>query len=187
MDELIARHSAIMDKYDPAKHTALFIDEWGAWYDLEKGTNPLLGYQQNTLRDALIAAVNFDIFHAHADRVRMANISQLANVLQALVLTDHEKMVLTPTYYVFDMYKVFQDAAALPFDIQTPQYVFGGKSVPAVHGTAALGQTARFISAWSIWIRHRPATADVSLIGMNARAVSGKIIDRPSDGRAQHL
>jgi len=176
MDELIAKHSAIMDKYDPAKHTALFIDEWGAWYDTEKGTDPLLGYQQNTLRDALIAAVNFDIFHAHADRVRMANISQLANVLQALVLTDHEKMLLTPTYYVFDMYKVFQDATALPLDIQTPLYAYGGKSVPAVHGTAARGTDGAVHIGLVNLDPHRPATVGVSLTGLNARAVTGEIM-----------
>ena len=104
MDRLIATHSAIMDKYDPQKKIALVVDEWGGWYAPLPGTNPGFLAQQNSLRDAILAALNLNIFARHADRVRGANIAQMVNVLQAMVLTDKEKMVLTPTYHVFRMY-----------------------------------------------------------------------------------
>ena len=110
MEELITGHSAIMDRYDPQKKKGLMVDEWGIWTDVEPGTNPGFLYQQNTMRDALIAALNFDIFIAHCDRVKMANIAQMVNVLQAMILTKGEKMLLTPTYHAFDLYKVHQDA-----------------------------------------------------------------------------
>ncbi|SHE31722.1 alpha-N-arabinofuranosidase [Dysgonomonas macrotermitis] len=122
MDELIKRHSSIMDIYDPAKRVGLIVDEWGAWYNVEKGTNPGFLYQQNTLRDAILASLILNIFHDHADRVKMANIAQLVNVLQALFLTEGDKMLLTPTYHVFDMYKVHQDATMLPTTISTGIY-----------------------------------------------------------------
>ena len=109
MDELITKHAAIMDKYDPDKRVGLYVDEWGTWYDPEPGRNPGFLYQQNTLRDALVAALTLNIFHRHAERVRMANIAQMVNVLQAMILTDKEKMVLTPTYHVFEMYVPFQE------------------------------------------------------------------------------
>lgn len=120
MDELITKHSAIMDRYDPAKKVALVVDEWGTWYAGLPGANPGFLHQQNSLRDALVAALNIDIFSAHADRVRMANIAQMINVLQAMILTDGDRMVLTPTYHVFAMYKPFQDATHLPLQLQPP-------------------------------------------------------------------
>jgi len=126
MDELITKHSAIMDKYDPQKKVGLIVDEWGTWYNVEPGTNPGFLFQQNTLRDAIVAGLNFHIFQRHADRVVMANIAQLVNVLQSLILTDGPKMTVTPTYHVFEMFKVHQDATALPVDVQTPPYAFGG-------------------------------------------------------------
>lgn len=110
MDELVTRHSRIMDKYDPAKRVSLIVDEWGTWYDVEEGTNPGFLYQQSTLRDAAVAAITLNIFHRHADRVRMANIAQLVNVLQAMILTDGGRMLTTPTYHVFDLYTDHQDA-----------------------------------------------------------------------------
>jgi len=113
MEELIARHSVIMDQYDPEKRIGLLVDEWGTWYDVEPGTNPGFLYQQNTIRDALVAGITLHIFHRHCDRVRMANIAQLVNVLQSVILTEGDKMVLTPTYHVFDMFKVHQDAELL--------------------------------------------------------------------------
>jgi len=113
MEELITKHSTIMDKYDPNKRVGLIVDEWGTWYNVEPNTNPGFLYQQNTLRDALVAGITFNIFNNHCDRVRMANIAQTINVLQAVVLTDKEKMILTPTYHVFEMYKVHQDAELL--------------------------------------------------------------------------
>ncbi len=126
-----------MDKYDAGKKIGLVVDEWGNWYDVEPGTNPGFLYQQNTLRDALTAAVNFDLFQAHADRVSMANIAQMINVLQAMILTDKERMVLTPTYHAFEMYKVHQGATADSAGERAPNYELGSKSVPAVHASAS--------------------------------------------------
>ena len=125
MRELVERHSAIMDQYDPEKQVGLIVDEWGTWYAVEPGTNPRFLYQQNSLRDALVAAVTLDIFNQHADRVHMANIAQTINVLQAMVLTDGGQMLLTPTYHVFEMYKVHQDATLLPMDLRSDTYSAG--------------------------------------------------------------
>lgn len=113
MEELITKHSTIMDHYDPDKRIGLIVDEWGTWYDVEPGTNPGFLYQQNTIRDALVAGITLHTFHRHCDRVQMANIAQLVNVLQAVILTEGDKMLLTPTYHVFDMFKVHQDAELL--------------------------------------------------------------------------
>ncbi|MGN0578487.1 MAG: alpha-L-arabinofuranosidase C-terminal domain-containing protein, partial [Ruminiclostridium sp.] len=95
---------------DKEHKVGLIVDEWGCWYDVEEGTNPGFLYQQNTMRDAIVAAVNLDIFNRHSDRVIMANIAQAVNVLQAVILTEGEKLVLTPTYHVFDLYKEHQDS-----------------------------------------------------------------------------
>ena len=114
MEELIRRHTAVMDKYDPEARVGLLVDEWGTWYDVEPGTNPGFLYQQNTIRDALAAALTLNIFNRHSDRVVMANIAQMVNVLQAVILTEGKKMLLTPTYHVFDLYKAHQDALLLP-------------------------------------------------------------------------
>ncbi|MDR1645805.1 MAG: alpha-N-arabinofuranosidase, partial [Tannerellaceae bacterium] len=122
MEELVAKHSTIMDKYDPQKHIGLMTDEWGIWTDVEPGTNPGFLYQQNSLRDAILAAVNLNIFNAHCDRVKMANIAQTVNVLQAVILTDKEKMLLTPTYWVYYLYKVHQDATLLPVSLTSGKY-----------------------------------------------------------------
>lgn len=137
MDTLVAKHSAIMDKYDKEKKVALVVDEWGIWTNAEPGTNPGFLYQQNSMRDALIAGATLNIFNNHSDRVRMANLAQTVNVLQALVLTDKEKMLLTPTYHVFDLYKVHQDAKYLPIRIKSPDYTVGGNSIPAVNVSAS--------------------------------------------------
>ena len=121
MEEYITKHSAIMDRYDPEKQIGLMVDEWGTWYDVEEGTNPGFLYQQNTIRDALIAGINLNIFNKHSDRVKMANIAQLVNVLQAVILTEGDKMVKTPTYYVFKLYSAHQDNELLEssLDIKT--------------------------------------------------------------------
>ncbi|MGT2683504.1 alpha-N-arabinofuranosidase [Streptococcus porci] len=110
MDELITRHSAIMDQYDPEKRVGLIVDEWGTWLAVEPGTNPGFLYQQNTIRDAMVAAITLNIFHKHAERVYMANIAQTVNVLQSMILTEGDKIVKTPSYHVFDLYKIHQDA-----------------------------------------------------------------------------
>ncbi|MDD7389906.1 MAG: alpha-L-arabinofuranosidase C-terminal domain-containing protein [Lachnospiraceae bacterium] len=117
MDELINRHGAIMDEYDPDKKIGLIVDEWGIWSDVEPGTNPGFLYQQNTMRDALVAGITLNIFNKHADRVKMACIAQLINVLQSVILTDGEKMIKTPTYYIFHMYRHHQGASLLKSDM----------------------------------------------------------------------
>jgi alpha-N-arabinofuranosidase len=123
MDELITKHSTIMDHYDPEKKVNLIVDEWGTWYNVEKGTNPGFLHQQNTIRDAMVAAINLNIFHKHADRVYMANIAQMVNVLQAMILTKGDQMLKTPTYYVFDMYQKHMDAELLEGIGQVPDNV----------------------------------------------------------------
>ena len=140
MDELITRHSAIMDRYDPSKRVALVVDEWGNWFNVEEGTNPGFLYQQNTIRDGLVAALNFNIFHKHSDRVRMANIAQVINVLQSVILTEGDQIVLTPTYHVFNMYKVHQDATAVQLNLVTPSFERHGITLEAVSATASIDE-----------------------------------------------
>ena len=137
MEELVTKHAAIMDKYDPDKKVALVVDEWGGWYDVEPGTNPAFLYQQNTIRDAMIAGVTLNIFNNHADRVRVANLAQCVNVLQAVILTNKEKMILTPTYHVMEMYNVHQNATLLPVSVTSPDYNFNGSKLPAVSVSAS--------------------------------------------------
>jgi alpha-N-arabinofuranosidase len=137
MDELVAKHSTIMDKYDPEKRVGLIVDEWGTWYDVEPGTNPGFLYQQNTIRDALVAALTLHIFHDHCDRVQMANIAQTVNVLQAMILTEGESMLLTPTYHVFEMYKVHQGAAALQMKTDSQPYRVDGKEISQISASAS--------------------------------------------------
>ena len=143
MDEIISTHSKIMDRYDPENKVALIIDEWGTWHAVEPGSNPAFLYQQNTMRDAIVAASNLNIFHKHCKRVKMTNIAQMINVLQAMILTDEEKMVLTPTYHVFEMYNVHQNAVNLSLDIKTAQYVFNNESVPAVNASASIASNGK--------------------------------------------
>jgi alpha-N-arabinofuranosidase len=140
MDELIQKHSTIMDKYDSSKKVALVVDEWGGWYDVEKGSNPGFLYQQNTMRDAMIAGLTLNIFHKYCDRVRMANLAQTVNVLQAVILTNEEKMLLTPTYHVMEMFNVHQDATMLPLSIKTNDYAFGQDKLPAISASASRDQ-----------------------------------------------
>ena len=126
MDELITQaRRRSWTSTTRRRRVGMIVDEWGTWYDVEPGTKPGFLYQQNTLRDALVAALNFHIFHKHADRITMANIAQTVNVLQAMILTDKEKMLLTPTYHVFEMFKVHQGGTFLPVELQSPDYAFG--------------------------------------------------------------
>ncbi|PWU00422.1 MAG: alpha-N-arabinofuranosidase [Bacteroidetes bacterium] len=141
IEDLINKHSAIMDKYDPQKKVALVVDEWGIWTDPEPGANAGILYQQNSMRDALIAASTLNIFNNHCDRVKMANLAQIVNVLQSLILTNKEKMVLTPTYYVFDFYKVHQDSKLLPVHLSSPEYKFGNESIAAINISASQDST----------------------------------------------
>ena len=176
MDELVTRHSAIMDKYDPEKRVALVVDEWGIWTDVEPGTNPGFLYQQNSLRDALVAASTLNIFNNHSERVRMANLAQTVNVLQALILTEKEKMLLTPTYHVFDLFKVHQDAKYLPVNLKSPDYISGGKKIPAVNVSASIDSLG--VTHISLVNIHptKQITTVVYLNDIVAKNISGQIL-----------
>ena len=143
MENLIKGHGAIMDQYDPEKKIGLIVDEWGTWYEVEPGTNPGFLYQQNTMRDALVAGINLNIFNKHCDRVKMANIAQLVNVLQSVILTEGEKMIKTPTYHVFNMYKYHQDAELLESYVETQEIGDGEWKVPNLHESVSLGRDGR--------------------------------------------
>ena len=180
MDELISRHSAIMDRYDPQKRVGLVVDEWGAWYNVEPGTNPGFLRQQSTMRDAVVAALNFHIFQKHADRVTMANIAQMVNVLQSMVLTDHEKMVLTPTYHVFEMFRVHQGATSLPVDVTTPESGHGDNQLPQVSASASRDAAGRIHLSLVNTDPNQPITVTCKLVGVAAGAVSGRVLTAPA-------
>lgn len=176
MDSLVVKHSAIMDKYDPSKRVALVVDEWGGWYEVEPGTNPGFLYQQNTMRDAMIAGITLNIFHNHAERVRMANLAQAVNVLQAVVLTEGEKMLLTPTYHVMEMYNVHQDAKLIPLTLKSNDYVFEGEKLAAVSASASkdsLGRT--HISLVNIDAK-KDQEITIDLKGAKYTSLSGRIL-----------
>ncbi|WP_205412194.1 alpha-N-arabinofuranosidase [Sphingomonas crusticola] len=176
MEELITRHSAVMDKYDPQKRVWLVVDEWGTWYDAEPGTNPGFLFQQNSLRDALVAAININIFAKHADRVKMTAIAQMINVLQAMILTDGPKMVLTPTYHVFKMYKPWQDATNLPIELKSPWYNKGEWTMPGVSASAVRDKAGQVHIGLANLDPNKPATVSTTLAGISAASVSGTII-----------
>ena len=159
MEELVTRHINIMDKYDPQKKVALYVDEWGGWYDVEPGTNPGFLFQQNTMRDAMLAGVTLNIFNNHADRVKMANIAQMVNVLQAVILTDKEKIILTPT-----------------FQLTTADYVLGKEKLPAVSVSASKDKAGEIhITLVNI---DAAKSQDISLDfrGGKLSAVSGRVL-----------
>lgn len=137
MEELIKGHASVMDKYDPQKKTALVVDEWGGWYETEPGTNPSFLFQQNTIRDAVLAGITLNIFNNHCERVRMASLAQMVNVLQAVILTDKGKIILTPTYYVMEMYNVHQNAKMIPVTLENIFYTEGRDSLPAISVSAS--------------------------------------------------
>jgi len=176
MEELVSKHAAIMDKYDPKKKVALVVDEWGIWTDVEPGTNPGFLYQQNSLRDALIAGTTLNIFNNHSDRVKMANLAQTVNVLQALILTEKDKMILTPTYHVFDLYKVHQDAKYLPIAFTSPDYVVGNQKIPALNVSASRDASgAIHISLVNLDPNKKIALSTV-LDGLKWSSVTGQIL-----------
>jgi len=177
MEGFIRDNVAILDKNDPEKKIAFDPDEWGTWYDVEPGTNPGFLYQRNTLRDAVVAALNFNIFHAHADRVRMTAIAQMVNVLQAMILTDNGKMVLTPTYWAYKMYVPFQNATSLPVTLaNNTTYGMNGKGVPGISASAARGADGKTYIAL---VNANPKDATevaVNVAGGNVGAVRGQIL-----------
>ncbi|QYM77737.1 alpha-N-arabinofuranosidase [Horticoccus luteus] len=180
MDELVTRHSAIMDKYDAPKRVGLIVDEWGTWYDVEPNTNPGFLYQQNTLRDALVAALNFHIFQAHADRVAMANIAQTVNVLQAVLLTDGANMIRTPTYHVFEMYKVHQGATTLHLDLTSPDYTYGGQRIPAVSASASRDAAGNVHLSLVNTDPHEAVTVTCRLVGLAPHDIAGRVLTAPA-------
>lgn len=178
MEEIVTNHAAIMDRYDPEKRVGLIVDEWGTWYDVEPGANPSFLYQQNTLRDALVAGLTLNIFNHHCDRIHMANLAQTVNVLQALILTDGAQFILTPTYHVFDLYQVHQDATLLDTTItHGVAYTLNDESLPQLSVSASRnGAGVIHISLCNLDSR---AAADVTLTltGVDSiGGVSGRII-----------
>jgi alpha-N-arabinofuranosidase len=179
METLIAKQSAIMDRYDPAKKLALVVDEWGAWLASTPGSNPGFLQQQNSLRDAILAAMNLNIFMRHADRVHMTNIAQMANVLQAMVLTDGPKMVLTPTYHVYRMYLPFQDAKAVPLAFDAGTYVHGKSTLPRVDAMAARDKDGTLWVSLTNIDPNQPAEIALDLRGAQAHSASGQLLTGP--------
>ena len=176
MDDFIARNSEILDKYDPARRVAFAVDEWGTWYDPEPGREPGFLYQQNTLRDAVVAALNLNVFHRHAERVRLANIAQMVNVLQAMILTKGPQMILTPTYHVFRLFRPFQDATYLPTELDTPTYASGTASVPGISLSAARAADGAIVLAL-VNLNPKTGTAlSVAVHGAHPRRVQGDIL-----------
>ena len=180
IDSVITKHSAIMNQTDPEKTIGLMVDEWGTWWDEEPGTIPGHLYQQNTLRDAMVAALSLNVFHKHADRVKMANIAQVVNVLQSMILTDTKgngHMVLTPTYYVFKMYKPFQNATSLPSDVQCSSHSFE-KGLPIANLQSSSAKTTDgtiIVSLANINLQKGQEVA-LALDGYNANSVCGEIL-----------
>ena len=181
VDEVIKKHCDIMDKYDKNKRIALLLDEWGTWWDEEPGTVRGHLYQQNTLRDALVASLSFDIFHKYTDRLKMANIAQVANVLQAMVLTDDDKMVLTPSYYVFKMYNVHQDAIYLPLELVCDTMdVRDNRQVPILSATASKDQAGKIHISISNVDLKKAQEVVINLPGLKGKKVTGEILTAAS-------
>ncbi|MDR0944391.1 MAG: alpha-N-arabinofuranosidase [Ruminococcus sp.] len=174
MEHLIEEHSRIMDKYDPEKRVGLVIDEWGTWYNPEPGTNPGFLYQQSTMRDAIVAAVNLNLFNNHCDRVSMANIAQMVNVLQAIILTEDEKMLTTPTYHVFDLFKAHQDAYLVDTYIQTEESSHG---VPCLSASASIkdGVTTVTVANLSAEKAYEITSDSPSITHISGRILTGAI------------
>ena len=179
---IIERHIAIMDHYDGNKKTDLIVDEWGCWWDVEKGTNPGFLYQQNTMRDAVVAGLSLNIFNKHADRIKMANIAQLVNVLQSVILTDGADMLLTPTYHIFKMYKEHQNGTLLGSYITSDEFEFEGNTMPVLCESASLNADGKIVSTIvnsSITeAKHIDCQiADTSVSSIHAELLTGKATD----------
>jgi len=180
LDVHLKLNIAIMNKYDPQKKVGLFVDEWGTWYDPAPGSNPGFLVQQNTVRDAVVAAAELNILESHADRVRMANIAQMINVLQAMILTDGPRMVLTPTYHVFHMYIPFQGATLLPTDVKAPLYKLGKFAVSSVSVSAARAKDGSLVYALANLDPNRAITVTTTIAGPEVQIISGTILTGPA-------
>ena len=176
MERMVSKNKEVMDKYDPQKRVALIVDEWGGWYDVEPGTNGAFLYQQNSMRDAMIAGLSLNIFNNHCDRVRMANLAQMVNVLQAVILTKEEKLVLTPTYHVMEMYNVHQDAQMIPLSITSNDYVFGDKKIQAVSASASKDKNGTTHISLVNMDANKEQEVQISLGTLNAKSVTGRIL-----------
>ncbi len=177
-ESILMKHAEIMDRHDPQKRVALIVGEWGIWHNVEPGTNPGFLYQQNTMRDALVAAVSLNIFNRHADRVRMAMIAQAVNVLQAMILTRGDEMIPTPTYHVFDLYKVHHDATLLPlaFEGDTGRYEYQGKSLPAVSASASRDREGKIHVTFANVDPNKTRTVMAELRGVAVASVTGLVL-----------
>lgn len=186
VEPLLRRHIAVMDRYDPQRQVGLVLDEWGTWWDVEPGTNPGFLYQQNTMRDALVAALHFDVFHRLADRLVMANIAQTVNVLQAMLLTDEETgaLVRTPTYHVFEMNKVHQDATSVPVHVRAPeaQREAAGRTVTTLSASASVHSGRCHISLTNTDLE-REVLVDLDLRGATPAQVTGRVLSAQSSKR----
>ena len=176
IEDVLDRHITIMDQYDPGKRVALIVDEWGTWHRVEPGTNPGFLFQQNTLRDAMVAALSLNYFNERCDRIKMANLAQTVNVLQALILTDEEKMILTPTYHVFEMFQVHHDATLLPLTLESPDYELNGMTLPMISTSASKSDDGIIhISIVNI-DPHNDIDLSIELRGTDAASVTGRIL-----------
>jgi alpha-N-arabinofuranosidase len=160
------------------------VDEWGTWYQVEPGTHPRFLYQQNTMRDAIVAAISLDVFNRHCNRVRMANIAQTANVLQAMILTQKDKILLTPSYHVFEMYSVHQDATLVPVDVQSEPYAHAGFSVPALSASASVDAAGRLHLSLSNANPRTDVPVQVFVRGMRLSKAQGRTLQ--GDRMAAH-
>lgn len=176
MERMIKKNSEVMDKYDPQKKVALIVDEWGGWYDVEPGNNGAFLYQQNSMRDAMIAGLSLNIFNNYCDRVRMANLAQMVNVLQAVVLTKEEKLVLTPTYHVMEMYNVHQDALMIPLAMTSKDYTLGEKKVQAVSASASKDKNGTIHISLVNMDATNSQELKIDLGGLSASSVKGRIL-----------
>ncbi len=173
---LLVGNIEIMDKFDPRGRIGLYVDEWGTWWDAEPGTNPGFLYQQNTLRDAVSAGIFLNAFNKHCDRVKMANIAQTNNVLQAMILTKGQKMIVTPTYHVFEMYAVHHDAVMLPIELQCSDYKFKGDSVPALNVSASKDDSGRIHITFCNLDPGNAAEVSCALEGAEPKEISGRVL-----------
>ncbi|GHA25717.1 intracellular exo-alpha-L-arabinofuranosidase 2 [Salinimicrobium marinum] len=176
MDEFVKKHIEVMEKHDPENEIDLVVDEWGGWYEVEEGTNPGFLYQQNTMRDAMIAGATLNIFNNHSDRVKMANIAQTVNVLQAVVLTEGEKMILTPTYHVFKMYTGHHDAQLLPVDFDSPEYSYEGESLPAISVSASKNEAGNTHISMVNLDANNEHKVEINLEGLDIKNMVGQIL-----------
>jgi alpha-N-arabinofuranosidase len=176
MDQIIKGHADIMDRYDPRKTKGLVVDEWGNWFNVEPGTNPGFLYQQNTLRDAITAAIHLNIFNKHADRVKVANLAQMVNVLQSVILTRDDKMVLTPTYHVFRMFRIHQEARLLNIDLRCEDYSNGNRRIPAISASASVDQDGRVHISLANLNPNKAVTVTCPIIGETYKTVTGELL-----------